>query len=679
MKFFSCLLFALAAFLPLSAEVFIADFLTDPGFEKPHEKHQQLNAKGSAGHNGWSAQPKDGNYWTSVNYMTEEGMAPGDRRKGIKPAEGESYMRMLTVKSSAWLALESPAFDLKNGETYSVAFQVARDNQPPMSRLEVSLYAKGNAYQTRVYDLIRMEDGWNEIVYRVKYEGPDRKGTLRLVGRREDANANGSLCFDDFRRPNTENTGFAVRPEVSGDLIPLPGTVQSDWGSPILPLDAAGNDIPLRNRAGKYRLFLHCRSSDRSGNEGDSMLGGYTYFLPFSRYRLKIGSREIPLEISRRMVKGAGREKDGTAVYTGWLYSPEIELEADAVLTLSCSKPGGFLSQLLLLDAEGWEAEKLRSGDLFTESPGKGFGDAWAGMTRLPARFYSVRELERLLTALELFKKFPALQKDGRILAEKLTAYLAQRTSMNPAFRTEGAALAAELRTYLARCDREFRETLTPALLQSEKRIDAARQKANPQNPNGREALFNLDLAEKYWKAAKEKLAALNPESEIRTGADEILFLSYYSNLSEFLGKGETASALDQTDRFPGKRLAKPAAAPARQLTTEETLNLNGVWQFGPGSFDRPPSQWVSAPIPNNGPAYFYNPKNRSNQEWADTHGVYWESANIPGGWFKTEFTVPADWNGSALALRIGELMLYGEVFVNGVFCGSHTGGFYPF
>ena len=188
-----------------AGEVSIVEYLEDPGFEASHEAKQQINAPDVKELNGWNAIPAGGNFWTSVSYVDANGTSLGDNREAIKPAEGKSYLRMYTEKSSDWLALRTPMFELKNDSTYVISFKVAVDTQPVMARLDVGLRgAKGDYYGLKSYDLASLEPGWSTVVYRHHYTGPDQPGALQITGRREAAKTAGSLNFDDFKTP-TEN------------------------------------------------------------------------------------------------------------------------------------------------------------------------------------------------------------------------------------------------------------------------------------------------------------------------------------------------------------------------------------------------------------------------------------------------------------------------------------------
>ena len=184
-----------------AAEISIAGFLPDPGFERKHEPNAQLNAEGVKEIHGWSARPEKGNPWTSVSYVDRGGRTLGERSPAIEPAEGNSYLRMFTFKSCSWLVLASPEFPVKKGNSYGVAFQVSADRSAPMAKMRLSLEVNWKQYCTETYDLIRLEPGWNTVVYRAAYQGPDGMARLVIRCEREENATGGALNFDGFRAP----------------------------------------------------------------------------------------------------------------------------------------------------------------------------------------------------------------------------------------------------------------------------------------------------------------------------------------------------------------------------------------------------------------------------------------------------------------------------------------------
>ena len=171
---------------------------------------------------------------------------------------------------------------------------------------------------------------------------------------------------------------WANRPETGGFRPQLP-LEESDYPVRLVPLrQGEARSFRLGAPAGRYHLMVKVKSSDRSGNEGDSMFGGYTYWMPRIAYRFLLDGKPLRPEISARMVRAIGRDKEENGIYTGWLYFPEsVQVTPDSVLSVECAKPDGFITQIALLNESQWRAEKLRMSNLFGTAPGKGFGNAW--------------------------------------------------------------------------------------------------------------------------------------------------------------------------------------------------------------------------------------------------------------------------------------------------------------
>ena len=131
---------------------------------------------------------------------------------------------------------------------------------------------------------------------------------------------------------------WANRPETGGFRPELP-LEESDFSVRIVPLrQGKARSFRLGAPAGRYHLMVKVKSSDRSGNEGDSMFGGYTYWMPRNAYRFRLDGKPLQPEISARMVRAIGRDKEENGIYTGWLYVPEsVQVTPDSVLSVECA------------------------------------------------------------------------------------------------------------------------------------------------------------------------------------------------------------------------------------------------------------------------------------------------------------------------------------------------------
>lgn len=480
---------------------------------------------------------------------------------------------------------------------------------------------------------------------------------------------------------------WANRPETGGFRPQLP-LEESDYPVRLVPLrQGEARSFRLGAPAGRYHLMVKVKSSDRSGNEGDSMFGGYTYWMPRIAYRFLLDGKPLRPEISARMVRAIGRDKEENGIYTGWLYFPEsVQVTPDSVLSVECAKPDGFITQIALLNEPQWRAEKLRMSNLFGTAPGKGFGNAWVAAVERPKRFYPVdslryflRGLERLSQYREFGLDFAGFQRDGKALADRVAAFVRQKRVTLPKVVATGDKLAGEWENFRSRLFAALTENLVPAAVQNCTAADKLTAAANPNCHAGRETRFYADVARRYFRAVQE---ALNdkPEGEIQDFAPLTRIITNMDNGMRYLAKArEFAAKPQRTVEFPAFFVERDSALPAAEPNGVQPLLLNGVWQFSPGKADVLPTRWMPVPIPNDSPFVFYNMGNVSDEVFGKQAGAYWRAASIQNAWFRTSFKIPAEWNGAKLTLQFDEVMMYAEVFVNGRYAGSHYGGFIPF
>jgi hypothetical protein len=86
--------------------------------------------------------------------------------------------------------------------------------------------------------------------------------------------------------------------------------------------------------------------------------------------------------------------------------------------------------------------------------------------------------------------------------------------------------------------------------------------------------------------------------------------------------------------------------------------SLNGQWQFATNAA---PDKWDSITVPGN---------------W-DTLTAY--STHKGRGWYRREFTAPADWSGKHIRLKFDAVYHDATVTLNGKELGTHNGGYTPF
>lgn len=104
---------------------------------------------------------------------------------------------------------------------------------------------------------------------------------------------------------------------------------------------------------------------------------------------------------------------------------------------------------------------------------------------------------------------------------------------------------------------------------------------------------------------------------------------------------------------------------PRPQLAREKWLNLNGLWQYQPGTAGEAVpkgklSKAILVPFPVE----------------SALSGVMEQHDRI---WYRRKFTVPTSWKGEHILLHFGAVDYESEVFVNGKSFGKHTGGYDPF
>ena len=155
------------------------------------------------------------------------------------------------------------------------------------------------------------------------------------------------------------------------------------------------------------------------------------------------------------------------------------------------------------------------------------------------------------------------------------------------------------------------------------------------------------------------------------------------SATAEGLSGKETARRLGRAGRLLDLEVryrrevaaARPVATPTVERAAAAdsagepvSVCLNGLWEFSAGNNPAaPPSEWETIRVPH-GPwriAYgnFFNA------------GKTWDPENHVG-WYRTRFFVPAEWSAEGTSVRFEAVFHYAEVYVNGVYCGGHLGGF---
>jgi len=105
---------------------------------------------------------------------------------------------------------------------------------------------------------------------------------------------------------------------------------------------------------------------------------------------------------------------------------------------------------------------------------------------------------------------------------------------------------------------------------------------------------------------------------------------------------------------------------PRPQMAREKWLNLNGLWQYQPGTMagESLPKGNLSGKILVPFPVE------------SALSGVMEHHERI---WYRRKFVIPAAWKGEHILLHFGAVDYESEVFVNGKSLGTHSGGYDPF
>ncbi|RYY28105.1 MAG: glycoside hydrolase family 2 [Sphingobacteriaceae bacterium] len=105
---------------------------------------------------------------------------------------------------------------------------------------------------------------------------------------------------------------------------------------------------------------------------------------------------------------------------------------------------------------------------------------------------------------------------------------------------------------------------------------------------------------------------------------------------------------------------------PRPQLRRQQWLNLNGLWQYKPGTWQNEPypkrdlGKFILVPFPVE----------------SALSGVMEHHDRL---WYRRKFTLPADWKGRHILLHFGAVDYECEVFINDKSAGKHQGGYDPF
>ena len=155
-------------------------------------------------------------------------------------------------------------------------------------------------------------------------------------------------------------------------------------------------------------------------------------------------------------------------------------------------------------------------------------------------------------------------------------------------------------------------------------------------------------------------------------------------------GASITPAGLEPTLGFQivdGGRVAMQSGQPVPSFSFQHRprLDLTSGWRFQPADL----SEALSfAPRSQSLAGLEREAGGRQKPGFDDSS---WQAVNVPGsiseppsghqldGWYRVDFTVPAEWSGQAVTLKFASVNYLADVWLNGVYLGYHEGGVTPF
>lgn len=402
-------------------------------------------------------------------------------------------------------------------------------------------------------------------------------------------------------------------------------------------------------KSGKYYACFKVRTGAQ---------GGYEYIKPKMTYKCVANGKSINLIPAKKdpaLLYDAGTFK----VFTGWIHSKEaIALEPGSKIALSCMDSYAFVDKLVLLpedthsDVIYTPADEIRD-RIIALYPSK-------GIPKLDMTGLSENTRDKVMTLINGWESF---EKDSIV---KSTKEIPGRMDEKAEKKMEETI--SEIFLHVKALG------LIPILQDTQKMIDEI-EKINPSPAYfaGRESIYYKNIAQSYYDEAKKLIRTEKPMEDTTVKA-----MTYTKYSFENTRKSLAYAKQPKPEIIPALQLsvlANPSTIPSddkKEISEFRTeVCLNGEWGFSAdGSPDAPPAVWGKIRVPH-GP-------------WSESIGGFFNldqkwMANDHDAWYRLKFIIPGEWKDKKIKISFNGVFHYTEVFVNGGYCGNHTGGFENF
>jgi hypothetical protein len=413
--------------------------------------------------------------------------------------------------------------------------------------------------------------------------------------------------------------------------------------------DAVEFHLPTIHK-GLYLIAVHCRTGHQSG--------GWEYCIPKVRYKVVADGKDIP------MIRGAAKPKmlhKGTGWYdfSGWVVSRNFaELKPGARLRISCDSSYSYILNVALL------------------TPAQAMECSWLVPDATGQYMDNVRRTREKLA--QFVKQIQSSGETKADISVLLNAY--------------DAALAE----YKKKVD-HWREQYKKAAGNQQKIVVLQKQAAQLRFESEHSMRWIQNPTETWCREVAEEMKQLPKVPAtgdyharwagiLHTWMDQYIIdldapIANADSLQIARKLGRAVRLLDLRKRYLKEVHAAKLVESSEKTTTSMAkgpfadspvrICMNGLWDFQPGNNPaKPPKEWTTLRVPH-GPwrrtfGNFFN----AGEEWNPDNHV---------GWFRTRFYVPPDWKPSGISIHFEAVFHYAEVFLNGVYCGNHLGGFERF